>query len=129
MEDLHPERRTGYRYETDLESQLEASSKRYDDAIKLGNKGLWQKEHPVLTKEQVAARMEELSPKVEKILESQEASGAWITKNDRFKKTLPRGERWNGQYNVMDRISSEVFNQNVDILCEYIELSNLLDQF
>jgi hypothetical protein len=40
---------------------------------------------------------------------------------------MPEGERWNGQYLVMDRISSEVFNQNVDILCEYIELNNQLD--
>ena len=127
LEDLHPERRTGYAYETDLESQLEASSERYKKAIQLGNKSLWEEEHPIFTKEQVTKRLSVLSLVVKKILETQESSGAWITKNDRFKEELPKGERWNGQYLVMDRISSAVFNQNVATLCEYIELSNQLE--
>ncbi|HEC45132.1 MAG TPA: hypothetical protein ENI20_20185 [Bacteroides sp.] len=124
LDDLHPERRTGYSYESNLESQLEASSIRYEKALKSGNKSLWKEEHHVLNEEQVAKRLDVLSIDVKKILETQESSGAWITKNDRFKKRMPRGERWNGQYLVMDRISSGVFNQNVAILCEYIELSN-----
>ena len=33
MEELHPERRTGYGYETNLESQIEAGSKRYQKAL------------------------------------------------------------------------------------------------
>jgi hypothetical protein len=127
LEDLHPERRTGYGYESDLELELEASSLRYEKALKLGNKKLWLEEHHVLTKEQVSKRLDFLAIEVKKIVEAQESSGAWITKNDRFKKRMPEGERWNGQYLVMDRISSEVFNQNVDILCEYIELNNQLD--
>lgn len=127
LEDLHPERRTGYAYETDLESQLEASSERYKKAIQLGNKSLWEEEHPIFNKEQVIKRLSVLSLAVKKILETQESSGAWITKNDRFKEELPKGERWNGQYLVMDRISSAVFNQNVVTLCEYIELSNQLE--
>jgi PelA/Pel-15E family pectate lyase len=127
LEDLHPERRTGYAYETDLEAQLEASSERYQKAIKLGDENLWNEEHTVLTKEQLIKRLEVLSSDVKKILETQESSGAWITKNDRFKKELPKGERWNGQYLEMDRISSAVFYQNVATLCEYIELSNQLE--
>ncbi len=127
LEDLHPERRTGYAYETNLTPQLEASSARYDKAIKLGYKSLWKEEHHILTKEQIAKRLEELSVDVEKILEAQEASGAWITKNDRFKKRMPKGVRWNGQYLVMDRLSSEVFNHNVTVLCEYIELTKKLE--
>jgi hypothetical protein len=95
--------------------------------MELGNKKLWKEEHHVLTKEQVAKRLEDLSRDVKKIVEAQDSSGAWITKNDRFKKRMPAGERWNGQYLVMDRISSEVFNENVAILCEYIELSDQLD--
>ena len=35
---------------------------------------------------------------VKKIVEAQESSGTSITKNDRFKKRMPAGERWNGQY-------------------------------
>lgn len=127
LEDLHPERRTGYGYESDLESELEASSSRYEKAIELGNENLWKEEQHVLTKDQVAKRLDLLSMDVKKILETQESSGAWITKDDRFKKRMPAGERWNGQYLVMDRISSEVFNENVAILSEYIELSDQLD--
>ena len=58
----------------------------------------------VLTKDQVTKRLDLLSMDVKKIVETQESSGAWITKNDRFKKRMPDGERWNGQYLVMDRI-------------------------
>lgn len=127
VEELHPERRTGYAYETNLESVLEASSKRYEKAMKLGHDGLWKDEHPELSKEEVAQRLESLSGSVKEILEAQESSGAWITRNDRFKKTMPNGVRWNGQYLVMDRISSAVFNRNVATLCEYIELSGRLN--
>ena len=126
--DAHPERSTGYAYETNLDSALEAGAKRYEKALKLGDDGLRKHENPELTKEEAAKRLKELSGAVKKILESQESSGAWITKNDRFKKKMPSGVRWNGQYSVMDRISSSVFNSNVAILCEYIELSESLDQ-
>ncbi len=126
--DLHPERSTGYGYETDLELALKASTKRYEKALELGDKGLWKNENPLLSKEEAAKRLKDLSGSVKMILESQESSGAWITRDDRFKTNMPSGVRWNGQYSVMDRISSSVFNHNVATLCEYIELSNLLDQ-
>ena len=126
LEDLHPERSTGYGYETDLEAQLAASSKRYENASKLGPKGLRKHENPELSKEEVTKRLMALSQSVKKILMEQESSGAWITRDDRFKKRMPYGVRWNGQYVVMDRISSSVFNQNVAILCEYLELSHRL---
>jgi hypothetical protein len=128
MEDLHPERRTGYGYEQNLEPQLEAAGKRYGKALKLGPGGLWKDENPELSREEAAKRLKALSTSVKKILAEQESSGAWITRDDRFKKRMPRGVRWNGQYLVMDRISSAVFNRNVAILCEYIELSYRLDQ-
>ncbi len=128
MEELHPERRTGYAYETDLASQLEAGSERYEQAVKLGADGLRKEENPTLTKEAITQRLEALSGTVQEILEAQDASGAWITRDDRFKKKMPRGVRWNGEYEVMDRVSSAVFNRNVAILCEYIALSEQLDQ-
>lgn len=128
LEDIHLERRTGYAYESILEAKLEKSSNRYEKAVKLGNKKLWKDEHHVLNKEQIINRLNALSNDVDKILKAQESSGAWITKNDRFKKKMPKGERWNGQYLTMDRISSRTFNKNVAILCEYIELSNLYEK-
>lgn len=128
MADLHPERRTGYAYETNLEVPLENAAKRYEKAMKLGHNGLMMDEHPELSKKELTQRLKELNDPVKKILEEQESSGAWITRDDRFKKKMPKGVRWNGQYLVMDRISSAVFNQNIALLCEYIELSNRLNK-
>jgi hypothetical protein len=125
MAELHPERATGYAYETDLESRLEAGRERYDKAIALGRKGLKETEGFELSQENVSIRLKKLSVFVKEIVESQEPSGAWITCDDRFKKKMPEGVRWNGQYEKMDRISSSVFNENVTKLCEYIELSEM----
>lgn len=96
IDDLHPERRTGYGYQSDLQLLLEKSTIRYEKALKLGNKDLWKAEHHLRTKEQPSMRLEVISVDVRKILEDQEKSGAWITKEDRFKKKMPSGERWNG---------------------------------
>ena len=68
--------------------------------------------------------MNSMTGAVRRIIDAQDGSGAWITHNDRFKKVMPKDIRWNGQYEEMDRISSAVFNRNVKILCEYLELSN-----
>ncbi|XOV91382.1 MAG: pectate lyase [Bacteroidota bacterium] len=126
--ELHPERRTGYGYETNIASQIERGTKRYQMAIELGREGLMKAENPPLTKESVTSRLAELEEQVNQILNSQESNGAWITKDDRFKRDMPRGVRWNGEYDVMDRISSGVFNRNVEVLCEYIELSDWLQK-
>lgn len=126
--ELHPERSTGYGYESDLTAAIAAGTSRYEQALQLGREGLKRVENPVLAKEDLARRLKALSGPVTRILESQEASGAWITRNDRFKTTLPAGVRWNGEYSVMDRISSAVFNRNVAVLCEYLELSARLEK-
>ena len=127
MAELHPERSTGYGYETDLESKLEEVTERYHKALELGRKGLLALENPELSSDAIAKRLNKLVPAVKEIIDGQESSGAWITRNDRFKKKMPEGIRWNGQYEVMDRVSSYVFNDNVATLCEYIELSDQLN--
>jgi PelA/Pel-15E family pectate lyase len=123
MAELQPERRTGYRYEMDLEVPVQAAQKRYEKAMQLGRDGLRAAEGPIPSDQEVANRRQSLATTVKAIIASQDPSGAWITRNDRFKTTLPDGVLWDGQYTVMDRISSAVFNRNVEILCEYIELS------
>ena len=128
IEELHPERRTGYAYETNSTAQLAAATQRYQKALNLGHSALMKEEDPAVSKDQLAERLKALSGLVKKIMESQEASGAWITRNDRFKATLPEGVRWNGQYSTMDRISSAVFNSHVALLCEYLELRARLDE-
>lgn len=122
IEELHPERRTGYAYETNLSAQLAAATQRYEKALNLGRSALMKDEDPPVSEAQLAERLAALSGSVKTIMESQEASGAWITRNDRFKTTMPEGVRWNGEYSTMDRISSAVFNANVAALCEYLEL-------
>jgi hypothetical protein len=124
--DLHVERRTGYGYETDLAPQLEAATRRYEDALRLGAAGLHEHEQAPLAGAPAAKRVQRLAETVREIIAAQEASGAWITRNDPFRKTLPRGVRWNGEYEESDRISSFVFNRNVAVLCEFIELSDRL---
>lgn len=123
VDELHPERRTGYGYETDLTAPIAAVTKRFERAMKLGREGLRQHENPKLSKEELTRRVQSLAGEVQKIIEAQEASGAWITRGDRFKTTLPEGQRWNGEYSAMDRLNSAVFNRNVAVLCDYLELS------
>ncbi|MCB9082526.1 MAG: hypothetical protein H6555_12535 [Lewinellaceae bacterium] len=125
--ELHPERSTAYAYEKDISAELEGASQRYVLAMKLGHRTMLKAEQAPLTPENATKRLQALANPVKKILEQQESSGAWITRNDRFKTELPKGERWNGQYTVMDRISSEVFNHNVAVLCEYLELHQQLE--
>ena len=117
LDQLHPERRTGYAYETDLMERLSSIQKRFEKVSGLGG-GEFNADDELVSEERIVS----LSRKVEAIIASQEASGAWITKNDRFKKKMPSGVRWNGQYEVMDRISSAVFNKNVSVLCEFLDI-------
>jgi hypothetical protein len=128
IEQLHPERRTGYGYETNLTAQLAAATRRYEKALKIGHGALMKEEDPAVPRDQLEERLTALSGPLKTIMESQEASGAWITRNDRFKATMPEGVRWNGQYSTMDRISSAVFNSHVATLCEYLELRARLDK-
>lgn len=120
--ELHPERRTGYGYETDLSGHLAAVTARFEAALELGRKGLRARENTALAEsdERTRARLEVT---VRRIIADQEASGAWISREDRFKKVMPRGVRWNGEYEQMDRVRSAVFNRNVALLCDYLELT------
>lgn len=124
VEELHLERRTGYAYETDLEPQLEAAARRFEQALSLGAEGLRKREQAAPSGADARRRLDALTEAVQRVIAEQEGSGAWITRGDRFKRTMPKGVRWNGEYDVMDRISSAVFNRNVALLCEYLELSD-----
>jgi len=66
-------------------------------------------------------RITELEPKVKAIIEAQDKKGRWITVNDRFKKQI-KGRQWNGEWVEKDRISSRVFIDNMNTLCEFLEL-------
>lgn len=130
LEDLHPERRTGYRYEIDVQDILDAGTERYQKAHELSLQDFKKYDSKELSKAQIKERLKSLEPSINEILNAQNSNGAWITKNDKFKAHIPRTRttRWNGEYETMDRISSEVFNENVATLCQYIQLSEKLSK-
>lgn len=123
VEELSPERSTGYAYEINLAGPIAAVTRRYEQALKLGREGLKRAETLELAKEELTRRLETLAGEVQAIIDAQETSGAWITRTERFKTPPAPKKLWNGEYSVMDRINSAVFNRNVGVLCDYLELS------
>ena len=120
--ELSLERRTGYGYEVDLFERLLAAKARYQEVIDLGADGYLKKENTRPSQSSIKKRLAALAPQVRRILAAQDEQGRWLTKNDRFKKHTP-GKRWNGEYEVMDRISSRVFINNINVLCEFVRLA------
>lgn len=125
MAELHIERRTGYGYETDISAALENARTRFNMIIKSieTKKPL----DELVEKKDPQQELAELEPVVRQIVDAQDELGRWITKNDRYKDPKP-GVRWNGEYAVKDRISSGVFNRNVNLLCRYLELEKFLEK-
>jgi len=104
VNDLHIERRTGYGYESNLLERLQQAKERFRHIRdKSGAYG------PLSNQKQ---KLRKIIPKVKEIIATQDKSGRWVTKNDRFRKYTP-GVRWNGEYDVRDRISSAVFIHNI----------------
>jgi len=116
VDELSLERRTGYGYETDIKAALLACELRY---LRAGGK---KEEVPKPNTEDL---LKSLAKQVQEIINSQDDQGRWIVKNDKFRKDDP-GYRWNGEYRIEDRISSALFNANVEVLCEFLELQKSL---
>jgi hypothetical protein len=112
LHQLSLERRTGYGYETDLTDALAAVELRFQQAS--GQAAAT----PDIDQE---ATIEELAADVREIIKSQDKLGRWVVHQDQFRKEV-RGKRWNGEYREEDRISSALFNHNVGVLCEFLEL-------
>ena len=121
MEELSEERRLGYGYQMDLQCKLESAKQLYRRIVELGREAYLDQSEKKTSTKNLENNISQLSFKVSAIIDSQESSGAWITKNDRFKKREP-GQLWQGEYEVLDRISSRVFIDNVDTLCDYVRL-------
>ena len=120
--ELHVERRIGYGYEVDLSDRLEAARQRLAEIRKRGIKAMREKTASTLSPQDKRKKLQEMAPQVRQILRQLDEKGRWLTRADRYKKHIP-GHRWNGQFEVQDRISSAVFNRNVRILCTYLELA------
>jgi len=110
LHQLSLERRTGYGYENDLSEFLEKTEERY---LKVTD-ALQPPQH------NGDEQLEILALRVREVIDHQDELGRWIVHKDRFRQDIPT-TKWNGEYRVEDRISSALFNQNVRILCEFLE--------
>jgi hypothetical protein len=108
---LSLERRTGYGYETDLSDALQKAELRFQ----MVRNGTSETPEP-----KQKADVNELADYVQKIIDSQDDSGRWIVHNDKFRKEI-QVSKWNGEYRTEDRISSALFNRNVEMLCTFLE--------
>jgi hypothetical protein len=107
---LSLERRTGYGYEVDLNKALETAELRY---LQVSSKGANKPKSDNLS-------IDELAKNVKEIIKDQDNLGRWVVHNDKFRREISV-QKWNGEYRVEDRISSALFNSNVDVLCDYLE--------
>lgn len=108
LHQLSLERRSGYGYENDLAPALAAVEKRYQKILRDG------KAEPEKMSD------EALINAVQSVITSQDKLGRWIVHNDRFRQEIPV-TKWNGEYRTEDRISSRLFNININLLCEFLE--------
>jgi hypothetical protein len=112
VDELSLERRTGYAYETDLKNALAAIELRYLEVM--GKAAKTPKSDP-------ATSIHKLTSNVREIIKNQDELGRWIVHQDKFRKQV-QGKRWDGEYRVEDRISSTLFNRNVEVLCDFLEI-------
>ncbi len=124
VEELSLERRTGYGYETDLTAALENARARFEMVRDLPINHFPYQHNPE-DKAQQQMRSRELEPILIKVMKAQDNQGRWIVRADQFRRHMP-AQKWDGEYRREDRISSALFNDNVALLCEYLELSQVL---
>jgi hypothetical protein len=111
LQQLSLERRTGYGYETDIQGALDKTERRY---LRIIGQLI---EEPEPNRDAV---IKKLAEDARRIIESQDEQGRWIARENTFRKEVP-GKIWNGEYRTADRISSELFNRNVNNLCSFLE--------
>ncbi|HSH20762.1 MAG TPA: pectate lyase, partial [Draconibacterium sp.] len=111
VDQLSLERRTGYGYETDIQTALNAAELRYQQAM--GQVEATSKPDPKTI-------LKNLANDVQYIIINQDNEGRWIVHQDKFRKEV-RGKIWDGEYRTEDRISSALFNHNTEVLCAFLE--------
>jgi len=123
-EELSIERRTGYAYEVSI--GLENTIKYYDEVIELGREGYLKKKEQIISENEKMKKLKSTETTIRDIISSQDEMGRWIVK-DKYRYEVLGAGRWNGEYKVEDRIKSRVFINNIELLCDYIELAKSLD--
>jgi hypothetical protein len=118
LEELSLERRTGYGYEIDIQQRLDAAEFRYRNLMRQKQASTepnrFQKSHQ-------ESASSELVKAVREVVDSQDEQGRWIVKQDKFRQDM-EVQQWNGEYRYEDRISSALFNQNIEVLCDFIAM-------
>jgi len=112
VQELSLERSSGYGYETDIQGALDATELRFQQVRGETIETI------IVDKK---SHLKKLAEEVQEIVKSQDELGRWIVHQDKFRKEV-RGRRWNGEYRTEDRISSALFNYNVEIICEFLEI-------
>ncbi|MBD3374415.1 hypothetical protein GF406_05200 [candidate division KSB1 bacterium] len=125
VDELSLERRTGYGYEQDLTLSLQRAWDRFKLVRAVDRQTAILEERSDTDRAEVEQRLQELYPVVKEILDDQTEKGLWIIRNDRFRQQIPL-RKWNGEYEVADRISSARFNQVVKTLTDYLQLCERL---
>lgn len=112
LQQLSLDRRTGYGYEVNLQTDLAAVELRYRQVRDPGS---------VNPEPDQESALKELAIKVGGIITTQDHLGRWIVHQDKFRNEVS-GKTWDGEYRIEDRISSALFNRNVATLCAFLEL-------
>ncbi len=123
--ELSAERRTGYGYESDLIDRLQQTEKRFARITELKRDAYLNQRDRKLSQDEILEKLEASLEEVGEVISTQDEAGRWILKNNRYK--IKPGHKWGGLYETKDRISSKLFNNNVKILYNYIELFQSLD--
>lgn len=118
LHQLSLERRTGYGYENNIKAVLDAAELRYLRIM--GQAQVAPKPNP---KELI----NKLAVQTQEIIKAQDHMGRWIVFKDKFRKEIS-AKKWNGEYRIEDRISSALFNDNVEMLCEFLEMHRSLNK-
>jgi len=111
-DDLQIERRTGYTYEPDLKEALSEASNRFHLTCQALSGG-----SPIASENQSKPVSEDL---IREIVSAQDEQGRWVSQGALYKVETP-GEIWGGEYARRDQISSKVFVERLNTLCDYLE--------
>ena len=110
VQELSLERRTGYGYEVDLGKALETVDKRFQQVNNPENTNA-KTDQPSL---------DELAGNAKEVVQNQDDMGRWVVRDDKFRRDISV-QKWNGEYRIEDRISSALFNRNINMLCDFLE--------
>ncbi len=126
LEELSEERRTTYGYEQNLDDTIKHTFERYNKITSEERKKYIEElkldESKKNINEDSILKLEE---KIKHIIEAQDSQGRWISKKEKFKVKNDENIPWKGAYDNQDRISSELFNRNMNFISNYLMIKKI----